>query len=317
MWMSNLEKYLQTQEGQTQAMGYGGIALLTLSLLLLIYWLASKPSALLPTRGVRGLHRAHTLQTSSLFALIDPLVRYIAGRVAALPIDGMRNSIEPQLVQGGEYMGLTPDEYIALSTISAIIFAAIGGFASYMMFNTIEPMLMFMAGCLGAYLPHLQVQSAATARAKQLNRGLPFAIDLMALAMSAGLDFRGALRQVTDKAPDRKDALYEELMRIQQEMDLGHTRKQALEAFAHRCPTDSVKDFTAAVVQAEEKGNPLVEVLNVQANMLRMRRSIAAEEAAARAGVLLLGPLMMIFGCIMIILMGPFAVSSVLGKGGL
>jgi tight adherence protein C len=133
--------------------------------------------------------------------------------------------------------------------------------------------------------------------------------------MSAGLDFPGALRQVTEKTADKGDALYEELTRILQELELGRTRKQALLSFAERAPTESVRDFVSAVVQAEEKGNPLAEVLQIQATMLRMRRSIAAEESAARAGVLMMGPLMLIFCTIMMIILGPFAVNIAAGKG--
>ena len=174
---------------------------------------------------------------------------------------------------------------------------------------------VLMLAALGMLLPHLQVSGEIERRFKQVNRGLPFAIDLVALTMSAGLDFPGALRQVTEKTSDKADALYEEMQRILQELELGRTRKQALLAFADRCPTEAVRDFTSAVVQAEEKGNPLADVLQIQATMLRMRRSVAAEESAARAGVLMMGPLLLIFGTIMLIILGPFAVNIMSGNG--
>ena len=63
-------------------------------------------------------------------------------------------------------------------------------------------------------------------------------------------------------------------------------------------------------MQSEEKGNPLAEVLRIQANMLRMRRSVLAEESAARAAVLMMGPLMLIFGAIILVLLGPFIINS-------
>jgi len=59
------------------------------------------------------------------------------------------------------------------------------------------------------------------------------------------------------------------------------------------------------VVQAEEKGTPLADVLRVQARMLRMRRSVRAEEAAARAGLLMMIPLLMVFACVFLLLLGP------------
>ena len=62
------------------------------------------------------------------------------------------------------------------------------------------------------------------------------------------------------------------------------------------------------------EGTPLAEVLRIQANMLRMRRSIMAEENAARAAVMMMLPLMLIFCAIIIILLGPFVVQS-MNKG--
>jgi tight adherence protein C len=41
-----------------------------------------------------------------------------------------------------------------------------------------------------------------------------------------------------------------------------------------------------------------------------MRRSVMAEEAAARAALLMMGPLMLIFGAIILCLLGPFFVQT-------
>ena len=61
-------------------------------------------------------------------------------------------------------------------------------------------------------------------------------------------------------------------------------------------------------MQAEERGNPVSDVLQIQANMSRQRRSVRAEEAATKAGVALVGPLMLVFLCIMILLVGPMVI---------
>ena len=72
----------------------------------------------------------------------------------------------------------------------------------------------------------------------------------------------------------------------------------------------AVRDFVHAVIQAEQKGNPLARVLQVQGRMLNMRRSVAAEEAAARAGVLLIIPMICLMGSVLLLLMGPFMVQG-------
>ena len=79
----------------------------------------------------------------------------------------------------------------------------------------------------------------------------------------------------------------------------------ALEEFAKRCPVDAVTEFVNSLVQAEERGNPVAEVLSIQATVSRTRRSVRAEEMAAKAGVKLVGPLMLVFFCVMGLLLGP------------
>jgi tight adherence protein C len=297
----------------TEILGGIALALLVLALATVIYQFAKSPAELQPDVGQKGLKRKAILDEQGLFNTIEPLMRWLARRIASLPIDDTRDRINTQLRQAGEYLGLTADEYLALCVISAIGMLVAGVVIDKL--SSVGGIVVLMFVGFGSILPHMQVSGEIERRFKQVNRGLPHAIDLVALTMSAGLDFPGALRQVTEKTADKGDALYEELTRILQELELGRTRKQALLSFAERAPTESVRDFVSAVVQAEEKGNPLAEVLQIQATMLRMRRSIAAEESAARAGVLMMGPLMLIFCTIMMIILGPFAVNIAAGKG--
>ena len=70
-----------------------------------------------------------------------------------------------------------------------------------------------------------------------------------------------------------------------------------------------MKEFTGALIQAEERGNPVADVLQIQATSSRMRRSIRAEELAAKAGVAMVGPLVLVFATIMILIMGPMSMS--------
>lgn len=297
----------------TQLLLYVAMGLMALGFGLFMYLMALTPTELPPDVGVKGLKRKAVLAEEGGFASIEPAMRWLAARIAPLPLDNLRARINTQLRHAGEYLGLNADEYLALCTISAAGMLISGVVIVTM--AKLDGIFIPMFFGFGTILPHMQVSGEIERRFKQVNRGLPFAIDLVALTMSAGLDFPGALRQVTEKTADKTDALYEELSRILQELELGRTRKQALLAFADRAPTEAVRDFVSAVVQAEEKGNPLAEVLQIQATMLRMRRSVAAEESAARAGVLMMGPLMLIFCTIMLIILGPFIVNLVAGKG--
>jgi tight adherence protein C len=78
-----------------------------------------------------------------------------------------------------------------------------------------------------------------------------------------------------------------------------------LTEFARRAPVDAVKEFCGSLIQAEERGNPVADVLQIQATGSRTRRSVRAEELAAKAGVAMVGPLMLVFAAIMMLILGP------------
>lgn len=287
--------------------GIGAAALLSSGLFLAVHTLARNPPVTTPRLGLRGLKRQQALAEGGSFVTVEPAMRFVAGWVAHLPLGDRRRAVDEMLKHAGDWLGLTANEFIALGILGGVGFGAFG-IVAVNLAELPSALVFFFAG-LGAVLPYVQVTGQRARRFKEVNRSLPGSIDLASLCMGAGLDFPGSIRQIVDKA-GRKDALVEELAFILQELELGRTRRQALENFADRVPTEAVRDFVGTVIQAEEKGNPLAEVLRIQANMLRMRRSVMAEEAAARAAVLMMGPLMLIFCAIVILLLGPFIVQG-------
>ncbi|MGZ3451937.1 MAG: type II secretion system F family protein [Polyangiales bacterium] len=267
------------------------------------YAVVSAPTRVASRLGMRGLKRRRAIENNPAWANLEPLVRWLGVRVSGVIGDDFRASLDRQLGLAGDWLGLTPEEYVSLSIISffgGLFFGAIFGVLTGM-----GTMLVVICGPLFASFPYLLISGEAQRRLKDVNRGLPFVIDVMALAMSAGLDFPGAIRQVVEKSSDSSDALVEELTRILQELQLGRTRKQALSDFMARVPTDQVTEFVNAVIQAEERGNPVADVLQIQAGVSRMRRSVRAEELAAKAGVAMVGPLFLLFGCIMLLVVAP------------
>jgi tight adherence protein C len=206
----------------------------------------------------------------------------------------------------GSYLGLLAEELCALSVLSAAGGLVAGTLANFVV--KIGPMFIVGVGAFGAVAPFLSVSSAAGDRTKAIGRRLPSAIDLLALSMSAGLDFPSALRQAVEKSGTPDDPLIEELSLILQSLQLGRTRRQALEEFAERCPIDAVCEFVGSVVQAELRGNPLAEVLRIQAEISRQRRTVLAEEAAAKAGVSMIMPLVLVFVAVLILIAGPMAI---------
>ena len=274
------------------------------------FWLLGVRLAAPPSLGSLGRARAELLRRPGM-PLVVPLVRLFGAHVATLRIASIRNRLAKQLREGGDYWGMTPDEFIA----THIVTGALGIGAAYLFMALGFPRWMGLGvGLLVAVMPLARLRQARALRLRDVDRNLPMAIDLAAMCMSAGLDFPGALSEVAENLSPRAP-IRVELEHVLYELELGHTRHRALTFFAERVPTDAVREFVGAVQQAESRGTPLVEVLTIQADGLRARRSEAAEEAAAKAAVRLMIPLMMLFLCILALVMGPMVVE--MSKGTL
>lgn len=265
------------------------------------FWIASRPSRPASRLGMRGLKRQRAL-LDPFWAAVEPLVRWMGVRVGGIMSDKTRTKLDRSLTYAGDFLGLTADEYGGLLVLGALVGAIIGGVTTFIdsRFAIAVPALSL----IGTAIPHIIVDSARVERVRAINRGLPYAIDLMALSMSAGLDFPGALHQVVTKAK-ANEALREELGYILQQFQLGRTRTQVLRELAARMPIESVKEFVHALIQAEERGTPVANALEIQASTARIRRANLAESAASDMRGKMVLPTMMIVGVSMMLISIP------------
>jgi tight adherence protein C len=292
-----------------------GVGCVLLALFALVFVMASAPTPAASRLGIRGLKRARSLKQQQLWAQSEPLVRWVAGRIAPLLTQRFRTSLDRNIVLAGDTLGLIPEEYVALCIIGATFGAALGGVScAFLHKPAVWIALSAIVSCL---LPWLQISGEAAQRARRVQDGLPYVVDLISLSLSAGLDFPGALRQVLDKSSDPSHPMMEEIGFILQELLIGKTRRQALLTFNSRCPYEAVTEFVGAVVQAEERGNPLAEILHVQATSSRARRSVRAEEAAAKAGLKILVPCMFVFISVLLLIVGPLFMTIGPAFGGM
>jgi tight adherence protein C len=288
---------------ECQGYQYATLVLIGLGLAGALYTVAAAPTRVAGRLGLRGLKRTRMLAKSESWQSVEPFVRWLGVRVSGLLGDELRTKIDEEISLAGDFMGLTADEYVALS-IMTFVAGLLGGYilGQVVGFGSVATIPL---GLLGASYVYMMVSGVAQERLKEIGRGLPYIVDLMAMAMGAGLDFPGAVRQVVEKTSQPDDPLVEEFTLILQTLNFGRTRKEALQEFQRRAPVETVKEFTGALIQADERGNPVAEVLQIQATTSRMRRSVRAEEAAAKAGVAIVGPLMLVFVVVLGLVLGP------------
>jgi tight adherence protein C len=150
-------------------------------------------------------------------------------------------------------------------------------------------------------------------KSKQRNRlalkELPDILDLLTVSLEAGLGFDSALSKLIAK---KQGIVTSEFRRCLEEIRLGKTRREALTGVKERLDLDEIKSFVSGILQAEKLGIGMVQVMRVQSQEVREQRKQRAEEAAMKAPIKMLFPLVLfIFPCLFIVLLGPVVIEFI------
>ncbi len=142
-----------------------------------------------------------------------------------------------------------------------------------------------------------------TWRKEQILNQMPEILDLLSISVEAGLSFNQAFQYIAEQC---EGTLVEEIVYAGRAMALGRTRRAALEDMADRCGMDEVRTFTSAVIQADEMGISLKNILVTQAQEARDSKRMRTEERAQKVPIKMLLPMgVLIFPVLLIILMAP------------
>lgn len=163
----------------------------------------------------------------------------------------------------------------------------------------------WIVGAMLATIPTLVVRRERRRRVSQVERDLPVTLELLATLAEAGLGFDASLERIlVAQSPQR--ALVGEFRTFQVEVLAGRPRVECLRRVARRLEVTAVTILTSALVQAEQIGSGVAEVLRSQADDLRQRRRERALEFSMSLPVKLLFPLVICFlPGIMVFTLGP------------
>lgn len=165
-------------------------------------------------------------------------------------------------------------------------------------------LLILVIGILvGVMGPTMYLRSRVSSHQTGIKKQLPDAMDLLCVCIEAGLGFDAALLKVSQKL---SGPFIDELMIVYREIQMGRTRREALQNLCDATNLDELKTFASALVQAEQLGIPINNVMHAQSEQLRVERSQQAKEKGMKASIKMLLPMLLfIFPVVFIILMGP------------
>ncbi|MGH7755682.1 MAG: type II secretion system F family protein [Vulcanimicrobiaceae bacterium] len=229
------------------------------------------------------------------------------GRQSALDklfSENRRGKLKQQLLEAGWYK-MTPAKF-AFRMIGGCGLGLTTGLGAGFLLNRWDFMAIVIIGVLtfgGAYLPMSQLRQAIAKRKKELQRGLPDLLDMLATTVSAGLAFNQALGYAHEVATG---ALHEEINAVLSEIRLGRSRGDALKSMADRVRVLDISTTVTAVVQAERLGSNLSSVLTELADEARNRRMMRAEEIAALMPIKMVIPMaLFMLPALFVMIFGP------------
>lgn len=237
--------------------------------------------------------------------ILSPLTGSVAEKIARLTPKSIRYMVEQKLAAAGGLGGMGSNEFLLLTLFLSLAFPLIIAILTLLAKAPVHQVvgLALYGLAAGMYLPFLILSRKIKSRRHSMVRDLPDVLDLLTVSVEAGLGFDGALHKLSEKM---KGALVEEFSRLLNEIRVGVPRRNALVALAARCNLEDVSVFTTSLVQADQLGVGIGNVLRVQSAAMREKRRQRAQEAAMKAPVKMLLPLVLfIFPTIFVILLGP------------
>lgn len=228
----------------------------------------------------------------------------------SLPEDGWeRSPLRTRFMNAGWRSASAPPLYFAAKTLLAVGLPGIAALCGLFMPGAQQKGFMYfllLLAAIGYYLPNALLSHKAATRSRDIFETFPDALDLLTVCVEAGLSLERALAKVAGEIHIKSVALAQELQLALMEMRAGFTKERALRNLALRSGVEDVDTLVAMLIQSERFGTSMGDSLRIHSDNLRGKRSVMAEEAAAKIALKLLFPLIFcIFPTLMLVLIGP------------
>ncbi|NCB40512.1 MAG: type II secretion system F family protein, partial [Erysipelotrichia bacterium] len=201
-----------------------------------------------------------------------------------------KGTLKKDLAQAGYPGGLTVGEFAVIQNLFRVITPA--AFAATAI--VLMPKMTILSAAVGAICgilgPRLFLQRRIANRLHGIQKQLPDVLDLLTVAVEAGLGFDAACDKVVEKM---RGPIPDEFGLTLRHMRMGLARRDAFKGMAERVDHPDLNGFVSAIVQADQLGVSIGQVLRIQSEQMRDKRRQRAEEEAAKAPVKMMIPLVL------------------------
>ncbi len=220
--------------------------------------------------------------------------------------------LRQRLQLAGEPGGLTPAQLAGIKLWMTTMAAGLAALRVYLGPRPTPLLLLSLVllVVIGFKLPDIWLTRRIQRRQQELTNALPDGLDMLTIAVEAGLSFDQAAGEIVSRWDNE---LSREFRRVLYEIGVGTSRREALEHLRDRTGIPDIVSFVVAVNHAEDLGTSMGQVLNVQSQEMRTRRRQRAQEKANKVPVKMMFPLVFfIFPSMFAVILGP-AVPQIMG----
>lgn len=271
-----------------------------------------------------GLYRSAPKQVSAAGLLRDEptgaviergegtLVRRLLPPAIGLLVEGTDlKALDARLANAGRPYGFTAIELIRFKELAAVLATLLVA----LLLNESAIFVVILAGLAalvaGYRLPDVWLGSRASGIDRQVDRALPGMIDPLVLALDAGMDLEGALRRVI---PRLRGPVRQTFDQVLAELNAGLSLSQAIDRLRARAASEELREMLSVIQQSRRLGVSLSPALRQRSDEMRVRRRLRASEAAQRAPLKMMIPLVLFFlPALMTVFLGPAILSFVGG----
>jgi len=228
--------------------------------------------------------------------------------LTAMTPHATREQLRHRLLLAGNPRGIDVGRFLAIKVLGAVgVTALIIALAVVFRASPLGWILGIALSVLSYWLPDVWLSSAISRRQRRIRLALPDMLDMLTISVEAGLGFDQAVAKIVRMS---RGPLAEEFARMLQEIQAGASRGDALKRMTARTDVQELNTFATAIVQAEQLGIPVANVMRVQAREMRLVRRQRAEEQAQKTPVKIVFPLVLcILPATLIVILGPALLS--------
>ena len=249
--------------------------------------------------------RAMELETSFFDRVVRPALHWISSITKKFTPIKKKEIIEKKLILAGGVLGLNSSEYISVYYLFTMASGIIIMIISYFIEASVllQILCLLWGFILSRIIIELLLKIKIQKRQYSIVKELPEVLDLLTVSVEAGLGFDAAVQKVVQK---KEGPITVEFSRTLQEIKMGNPRKEALRDMANRTGVEDLNNFITAIIQADQLGVSIGNVLRVQSKQMRQMRKQRIEEKAMKAPIKMLLPMVFfIFPTIFLVLLGP------------